>query len=69
VLASDIPAGFILLALDFRPVSGKISLAGIDKEVNLMVVVLVLVTMTESFRKRVGAPAALGLPYNREERT
>ena len=35
----------------------------------LTVVVLVLVTMTESFRKRVGAPAALGLPYNREERT
>lgn len=35
----------------------------------LTVVVLVLVTMTESFRKRIGAPAALGLPYNREERT
>jgi general nucleoside transport system permease protein len=35
----------------------------------LTVVVLVLVTWLEAFRKRVGAPAALGLPYNREERT
>ncbi|MDX1616072.1 MAG: ABC transporter permease [Candidatus Promineifilaceae bacterium] len=34
----------------------------------LTVVVLVLVTYLEAFRKRVGAPAALGLPYNREER-
>lgn len=35
----------------------------------LTVVVLVLTTWLEAFRKRVGAPAALGLPYNREERT
>jgi simple sugar transport system permease protein len=34
----------------------------------LTVVVLVLTTWLEAFRKRVGAPAALGLPYNREER-
>ena len=34
----------------------------------LTVVVLVLITWLEAFRKRVGAPAALGLPYNREER-
>lgn len=33
------------------------------------VVVLVLVTWREGLGKRVGAPAALGLPYNREERT
>ena len=32
------------------------------------VIVLVLITWFEAFRKRVGAPAALGLPYNREER-
>ncbi len=32
------------------------------------VVVLVLITWWETFRKRVGAPAALGLPYMREER-
>lgn len=35
----------------------------------LTIVVLVAVTYLEAFRKRVGAPAALGLPYNREERT
>ena len=34
----------------------------------LTVVVLVLITWFETFGKRVGAPAALGLPYNREER-
>jgi simple sugar transport system permease protein len=34
----------------------------------LTVVVLVVITWFESFRKRVGAPAALGLPYMREER-
>ncbi len=32
------------------------------------VVVLVIITWWETFRKRVGAPAALGLPYVREER-
>lgn len=32
------------------------------------VVVLVIITWWEAFRKRVGAPAALGLPYVREER-
>jgi len=32
------------------------------------IVVLVLITWWEAFRKRVGAPAALGLPYMREER-
>jgi ABC-type uncharacterized transport system permease subunit len=32
------------------------------------IVVLVLITFLETFRKRVGAPAALGLPYVREER-
>jgi hypothetical protein len=32
------------------------------------VVVLVLTTWLEALNKRVGAPAALGLPYNREER-
>ncbi len=32
------------------------------------VLVLVLITWWEAFRKRVGAPAALGLPYMREER-
>ncbi len=32
------------------------------------IVVLVLITWGETFRKRVGAPAALGLPYMREER-
>lgn len=35
----------------------------------LTVAVLVIVTWAETFSKRVGAPAALGLPYNREERT
>ena len=35
----------------------------------LTVIVLVLITWWEAFRKRVGAPAALGLPYMREERT
>lgn len=34
----------------------------------LTVVVLVAVTYLEAFRTKVGAPAALGLPYNREER-
>jgi simple sugar transport system permease protein len=34
----------------------------------LTIVVLVVITFFESFRKRVGAPAALGLPYMREER-
>ena len=32
------------------------------------ILVLVLITWWEGMRKRVGAPAALGLPYNREER-
>jgi ABC-type uncharacterized transport system permease subunit len=32
------------------------------------IIVLVLITWLEAFRKRVGAPAALGLPYVREER-
>ncbi len=32
------------------------------------IIVLVFITMWEGFRKRVGAPAALGLPYMREER-
>ncbi len=32
------------------------------------IIVLVLITFLETFRKRVGAPAALGLPYVREER-
>jgi ABC-type uncharacterized transport system permease subunit len=32
------------------------------------IVVLVIITWWEAFRKRVGAPAALGLPYVREER-
>ena len=35
----------------------------------LTIVVLVLITWAEAFRKRVGAPTALGLPYMREERT
>ncbi len=35
----------------------------------LTVVVLVLVTWREGLSKRLGAPAALGLPYDREERT
>ncbi len=35
----------------------------------LTIVVLVVITRFESIRKKVGAPAALGLPYNREERT
>lgn len=35
----------------------------------LTVVVLVAITWFESFRKRVGPPAALGLPYMREERS
>ena len=34
----------------------------------LTIVVLVLTTWLEAFSRRVGAPAALGLPYNREER-
>lgn len=32
------------------------------------IIVLVLITWWEAFRKRVGAPAALGQPYMREER-
>jgi simple sugar transport system permease protein len=32
------------------------------------IVVLVIITWWEAFSKRVGAPAALGLPYVREER-
>jgi general nucleoside transport system permease protein len=32
------------------------------------IIVLVLITWWEAFRKRVGAPAALGLPFMREER-
>jgi len=35
----------------------------------LTVAVLVAITWFESFRKRVGPPAALGLPYMREERS
>ncbi len=35
----------------------------------LTVAVLVLVTWREGLGKRIGAPAALGLPYDREERT
>ncbi len=35
----------------------------------LTIVVLVVITWFEAFRKRVGAPAALGLPYMREERS
>jgi ABC-type uncharacterized transport system permease subunit len=31
------------------------------------IIVLVLITWWEAFRKRVGAPAALGIPYMREE--
>lgn len=34
----------------------------------LTILVLVLITWWEAFRKRVGAPASLGLPYLREER-
>lgn len=34
----------------------------------LTIIVLVLTTWLEAFSRRVGAPAALGLPYNREER-
>ena len=34
----------------------------------LTILVLVLTTWLEAFSRRVGAPAALGLPYNREER-
>jgi ABC-type uncharacterized transport system permease subunit len=34
----------------------------------LTILVLVIITWWEAFRKRVGAPAALGLPYVREER-
>ena len=34
----------------------------------MTVVVLVLVTWREGLSKRLGAPAALGIPYNREER-
>jgi ABC-type uncharacterized transport system permease subunit len=32
------------------------------------IIVTVMITWLEAFRKRVGAPAALGLPYVREER-
>jgi simple sugar transport system permease protein len=32
------------------------------------IIVLVVITWWEAFRKRIGAPAALGLPYMREER-
>jgi simple sugar transport system permease protein len=32
------------------------------------IIVLVIITVWESFSKRVGAPAALGIPYVREER-
>jgi simple sugar transport system permease protein len=32
------------------------------------VVVFVIITWWEAFRKRIGVPAALGLPYSREER-
>lgn len=35
----------------------------------LTVVVLVVITLFEGFRQRLGAPAALGLPYMREERS
>lgn len=35
----------------------------------LTIAVLVLITWFEAFRKRVGPPAALGLPYMREERS
>ena len=34
----------------------------------LTITVLVIITWWEAFRKRVGAPAALGIPYVREER-
>jgi simple sugar transport system permease protein len=34
----------------------------------LTITVLVIITWWEAFRKRVGAPAALGIPYIREER-
>ncbi|MCE7985722.1 MAG: ABC transporter permease [Caldilinea sp. CFX5] len=35
----------------------------------LTIIVLILITWWETFGRRVGAPAALGLPYMREERT
>lgn len=35
----------------------------------LTILVLILITWWETFSRRVGAPAALGLPYMREERT
>lgn len=35
----------------------------------LTILVLILITWWETFGRRVGAPAALGLPYMREERT
>ena len=35
----------------------------------LTIVVLVVITWEEAFRKLIGAPAALGVPYIREERT
>jgi ABC-type uncharacterized transport system permease subunit len=31
------------------------------------IVILVIITWLEAFGKRVGAPAALGVPYAREE--
>jgi simple sugar transport system permease protein len=32
------------------------------------IVVLVIITWWETLRKRIGAPAALGVPYAREEK-
>ena len=34
----------------------------------LLLLVLIIITVWERFSKRVGAPAALGIPYVREER-
>jgi simple sugar transport system permease protein len=35
----------------------------------LTVVIAVVITWIQRYNRRIGAPAALGLPYNREERT
>lgn len=79
IFATWNPARAVLGALLFGGVNAiqfRLQAEGTSISANLLnmmpyiltVVVLVLITWLEAFRRRVGAPAALGIPYSREER-
>jgi general nucleoside transport system permease protein len=79
IFATWNPARAVLGALLFGGVNAiqfRLQAEGTSISANLLnmmpyiltIVVLVLITWLEAFRRRVGAPAALGIPYSREER-